>query len=276
MSRHNRLTRITALVLAIVLIAAEAAFAASIVSPADGSIAYSDSLLVSVKLSDQKTVRITVYKEQIGTEKEVVKENGVKTTEVVYSDADASALTEEDISLISSGNLTDENGEALLLSSGDEIPDYHDSVFAEAVEYTNSTAGIGFYTKKLTGVGVGLYKVKVETLGSRKEVTDTVVSYAAVKEKKEEKRMNVFASLFCNDYMTEVLERRELNAEKNWTCQITYFIVKTFSNSNSLISGITKELKDAVQDSAGVLYSIDGERLIKNNNWCIGTFCESS
>ena len=188
MSRHNRLTRITALVLAIVLIAAEAAFAASIVSPADGSIAYSDSLLVSVKLSDQKTVRITVYKEQIGAEEEVVKENGVKATEVVYSDADASALTEEDISLISSGNRTDENGEALLLSSGDEIPDYHDSVFAEAVEYTNSTAGIGFYTKKLTGVGVGLYKVKVETLGSRKEVTETVVSYAAVKEKKEEKQ----------------------------------------------------------------------------------------
>lgn len=87
-----------------------------------------------------------------------------------------------------------------------------------------------------------------------------------------DERMNVFASLFCNDYMTEVLERRELNAEKNWTCQITYFIVKTFSNSNSLISGITKELKDAVQDSAGVLYSIDGERLIKNNNWCIGEY----
>lgn len=188
MSRHNRLTRITAIALIIVFVFTASAFAASIVSPADGSIAYSDSLLVSVKLSDKKTVRITVYKEQIGTSTEVIKDNGLRATEIVYSDADASKLTEEDISLISAGKKFRENGEKILLSTDEEIPDYHDSVFAEAVEYTNATAGIGFYTKKLTNVGVGLYKVKVETLGSKNEVTETVVSYAAVKEKKEEKQ----------------------------------------------------------------------------------------
>lgn len=86
---------------------------------------------------------------------------------------------------------------------------------------------------------------------------------------KRDERMNGFASHFCNDYIAEILEKRELNAEKNWTCQITCFIVKTSSNNYSLISGTTKEPKDAVQDSAGVLYSLDGERLLKNNNWHI-------
>ena len=188
MSRHNRYARITAIALLVILIFTSSVSAASIVSPADGSIAYSDSLLVSVKLSDQNKVRITVYKEQIGTLKEVVKENGLTATETVYSDADADKLTEDDISLISAGNKTDANGEKILLSTGEEIPDYHDSVFAEAVEYTNATSGIGFYTKKLTNVGVGLYKVKVETFGSKNEITETTISYAAVKEKKEEKQ----------------------------------------------------------------------------------------
>ena len=89
---------------------------------------------------------------------------------------------------------------------------------------------------------------------------------------KRDERMNGFASHFCNDYMAEILEKRELNAEKNWTCQITCFIVKTYSNSYSLTSGTTKEPKDAVQDSAGVLYSLDGERLLKNNNWHISEY----
>ena len=87
-----------------------------------------------------------------------------------------------------------------------------------------------------------------------------------------DERMNDFAFHFCNDYMDEILEKRELNAEKNWTCQITCFIVKASSNSYSLASGTTKEPKDAVQDSAGVLYSLDGERLLKNNNWHISEY----
>lgn len=189
MSRHiaRPVRRILAVLLA-VLLAFEVTFAASIVSPADSSIAYSDSLLVSVKLSDQKTVRITVYKEQIGTEKEVRKEDGSIVTETEYKDADASDLTENDLAAIAAGKKTEADGTVVTLSTGSEIPDYHDAVFAPAVEYTNSTAGIGFYTKKLINVTPGLYKVKVETLGSKNEVTETVVSFAAVKEKKEEKQ----------------------------------------------------------------------------------------
>lgn len=177
-----------------VFLAFDTVFAASIVSPQDSSIAYSDSLLVSVKLSDTKTVRITVYKEQTGEEKQVTGEDGSVQTETVYSDVDASKLTVNDLSAIAAGKKTDDSGKLITLSTGDGIPDYHDSVFAESVEYTNQTSGIGFYTKKLTDVKPGLYKVVVETLEKGKDVSETVVSYTAVKEQQEEKK-SIFESI---------------------------------------------------------------------------------
>ena len=186
--------RIAISALLIALLAFEASFAASIVSPQDCSTAYSDSLLVSVKLSDKGRVRISVFKEQIGSEKEVEKGDGTKETEIVYTDADASRLTAEDLSLISAGKKTDEDGKAITLSTGSEIPDYHDSVFASAVEYSNTTEGISFYTKKLDKVTPGLYKVVVETLNDKKEVTETVTSYAAVKDQQEQKK-SIFESI---------------------------------------------------------------------------------
>jgi hypothetical protein len=177
-----------------VLLAFDAAFAASIVSPTDCSIAYSDSLLVSVKLSDSATVRVTVYKEQTGSEKEVTADDGSVEKETVYSDVDASNLTVNDLAAIAAGKKTDDSGKLILLSTGSGIPDYHDEVFASSVEYSNQSAGIGFYTKKLSDVKPGLYKVVVETLDNRKEVTETVVSYTAVKEKQEEKK-SIFESI---------------------------------------------------------------------------------
>lgn len=189
MSRHNKKTlRITALVLALILMCSCFTFAASIVSPAENSIAYADSLLISVKLNDQKTVSITVYKEQTENRTEVIKPDGTKYTEISYTDYDASSLTAEDIALIADGKTLNEEGEAITLSTGDEIPQLHDGLFASSVTYVNPTSGIGFYTKKLTAVKPGLYKVRVETLDENRNVTETVESYAAVQEKKEEKQ----------------------------------------------------------------------------------------
>lgn len=189
MSRQfQKISRIAAIILALVLTAASCTFAASIVSPAENSIAYADSLLISVKLNDQKNVVITVFKEQLESRQEVTKADGSKFTEISYSDFDASRLTAEDLALIASEKRQDENGEAVKFSFGDEIPEFHDGVFATSVTYSNPTSGIGFYTKKLTNVKPGLYKVQVETLDANKNVTETVVSYAAVQEKKEEKQ----------------------------------------------------------------------------------------
>ena len=189
MSRQfTKATRIFALLLVFMLLAGNTAFAANIVSPAENSIVVADSLLISVKLNDQNPVTITVYKEQLESRTEVTRTAGTTYSDSSFSDFDASSLTADDMALSSSGNRTDEDGQPLLFSSGDEIPEFHDSVFASPVSYTNPTAGIGFYTKKLVNVKPGLYKVRVETLDDDRNVLEAEVSYAAVQEKKEEKQ----------------------------------------------------------------------------------------
>ena len=61
-----RIRRITAIILAIAVLATGFVFAdaAAIVSPAANSIVYTDSLLVSVKVTELKTIRVSVYAER--------------------------------------------------------------------------------------------------------------------------------------------------------------------------------------------------------------------
>ena len=171
--RHLR--RITALILVLVLLAAGLCFgadAASIVSPAANSIVYTDSLLVSVKVTELKTIRVSVYEEKIDAQD--------KQTSV-----DVSKFTEEDLKTAAETK-------------------YTDVLLGEAALYTN-TADIGFYTKQIS-VTPGLYKVKAETLETVMEwseaeqklvektlVTQTVSSLVAVKTKPaEEEKTQVF------------------------------------------------------------------------------------
>lgn len=164
--------RITSLIVVLVLLSASFVFAgaASIVSPTADSIIYTDSLLVSVKVTEQKTVRISVYEEKTTTEDKSVS-------------VDVSKFTAEDVK--------------------NAAGKYTDVLIGEASEYTN-TGEIGFYTKQMS-VTPGLYKVKAETLETVMEwpegatepvskviVTETVSSYVAVLKKPEETKTQVF------------------------------------------------------------------------------------
>ena len=63
----KRLKKIIALCLAIVLASACAVFgaSASIISPTASTIISSDNILISVKVADKKTVRISLFEEKI-------------------------------------------------------------------------------------------------------------------------------------------------------------------------------------------------------------------
>lgn len=74
------------------------------------------------------------------------------------------------------------------LSDGSVMPKYSDRVYASTVRYTNESE-IGFYTKQLSSVKPGLYKVTV------KSSSGTTSCYAAVKEKQAEpEKSNIFTT----------------------------------------------------------------------------------
>ena len=120
--------------------------------------------------------------EEESGEPELIK---VLIREAEYSPYDASALTAEDLSLLSSGRTEDASGEALTLSDGSGIPELSDVVFAPAVSY-KSDSEVGFYTKQLS-VQPGLYKVSVESRSGSSHC------FVAVKEKQQEEKPGIFS-----------------------------------------------------------------------------------
>ena len=167
----RQIGRIVSLILVFAMLATGLVFAAdaaAIVSPAANSIVYTDSLLVSVKVTELKTIRVSVYAEKVVSGDKLV-------------NADVSKFTEADLKA-AAGSGT-----------------YTDVLLGEAAEYTN-TVEIGFYTKQIS-VTPGLYKIKAETLETVMEwpegatepvekviVTETTSSLVAVKKKPEEKK----------------------------------------------------------------------------------------
>ena len=170
----RQVRRIASLILVFAMLATSFVFAdaAAIVSPAANSIVYTDSLLVSVKVTELKTIRVSVYAEKVVS--------GDK-----LENADVSTFTEADLKAAA--------------GSGK----YTDVLLGEAATYTN-TVEIGFYTKQIS-VTPGLYKVKAETLETVMEwpegatepvekviVIETKSSLVAVKKKPVEEKPQVF------------------------------------------------------------------------------------
>ncbi|MBQ2094958.1 MAG: hypothetical protein II474_03555 [Firmicutes bacterium] len=170
----RQIRRIVSLILVFAMLSTGIVFAdaAAIVSPAANSIVYTDSLLVSVKVTELKTIRVSVYAERVVSGDKLV-------------NADVSKFTEADLKAAA--------------GSGK----YTDVLLGEAATYTN-TVEIGFYTKQIA-VTPGLYKVKAETLETVMEwpegatepvekiiVTETKSSLVAVKKKPVEEKPQVF------------------------------------------------------------------------------------
>ena len=170
----RQIRRIVSLILVFAMLSTGIVFAdaAAIVSPAANSIVYTDSLLVSVKVTELKTIRVSVYAERVVSGDKLV-------------NADVSKFTEADLKAAA--------------GSGK----YTDVLIGEAATYTN-TVEIGFYTKQIS-VSPGLYKIKAETLETVMEwpegatdpvekviVTETKTSLVAVKKKPVEEKKQVF------------------------------------------------------------------------------------
>ena len=175
--------RIIAIVLSLIMLASVSAFAAaSIISPVRNSIVYSDSLLVSVKVSDAENVRISVYEKKDSKQVEVKNDKGVTEKKTQYFPVDVKDFTEDDIALIAAGKLVDEKGEAVLLSTGEKVKRYTDFSYCEAETFKNET-GISFYTRQIPDVTPGLYRIKIELLDSEGLVKSVSSNIVAVKDK---------------------------------------------------------------------------------------------
>jgi hypothetical protein len=179
----RRLARIAAFALALVMMCTGVCFAASaeIVSPAVSSVTDSDSFLISVKLDSVSKARISVYQQKEAVEtSRTVSGTSIKVTE--YVAPDLSALKPEDVQAISdlyTGVVT----KGAVMSNGKTAVKYTDIPYGDPVVYENKTEGIGIYTKQLTGMAPGLYRVNVDLLGKDGKPAASTTSFILVKEK---------------------------------------------------------------------------------------------
>ena len=183
----RRLARIAAFTLALVLMCTCVCFAApaEIVSPAASTVTESDSFLISVKLEGAGKARITVYQELEAKEvTKTVSGTAVKTTE--YYVPSLQDLTAEDLEAITD-LYTGAVSKGAVLSNGKTAVRYTGREYGSSVVYENKTEGIGIYTKQLSGVEPGLYRVKVETLGKDGKAASSVISLVLVKGKAKSK-----------------------------------------------------------------------------------------
>ena len=182
----RRLARIAAFILVLVMSTC-VCFAANaeIVSPGANTVTESDSFLISVKLASAGKVRINVYQQKESVEvTKTVSGTAVKTLELVAPNV--SGFNADDLKALSdvyTGAVT----RGAVLSNGKTAVKYTDSAYIDSVVYENKNDGIGLYTKQLTGVASGLYRVSVDLLGKDDKVASSVMTLVLVKEKPKTK-----------------------------------------------------------------------------------------
>ena len=123
-----------------------------LVNPVSNSTVYSNNLLISVKLTEPKTIKVSVFEE-----KQLV--NGT------YSAVNISSLT---------------------TSNGTVNTTSFKSTPVVAAAKFESSNNLSFYTKQINGLHPGLYRIRIDTLDAEGKITNTKNSYVAVKEKTTE------------------------------------------------------------------------------------------
>ena len=198
------LKRILVIVMCIVMLAGSTVFAAdagvSIVSPASNAVVSGNSLLVSVKCNKQKSVRVTVFEEKTKNAKGVLEhavvsgitKDNVASLAEIYSDA-----VKNDKIYID----RDTEKKYFAVKLDDATVRYYDVVYMEAAEYKTGDE-VGFFTKQLSEVSPGLYRVQVEVLNSRGETTETLINFVAVTPKQSEEKTEVLETQQKNTIVT--------------------------------------------------------------------------
>ena len=202
----KRLMQLLALILTLALGTCVCFASPTVVSPGANSVHDGDSILVSVKLTEKQTVRISVLRQmeevkaavtEITTDEEG-NEQVKEVSPAEYKAYDASKLSEADVALIAAGETQDAKGNPVRLSNGAAVITLYGETVSGPVDYTNNNE-LGFYTKQISSLKPGLYVIQVDVLGDKieaeegKEATDgeyeileSVRSYVALKEKPKE------------------------------------------------------------------------------------------
>lgn len=120
-----------------------------LVNPVSNSTVYTNNLLISIKLTEPKTIKVKVWEE-----KQIV--NGT-------------------LAAVNVSTLTTTNGS--VNTSG-----FTEVIVDTALPFTSKN-NLSFYTKQVSVPGPGLYKIQIDTLDDANKVKATNNSYVVVKEK---------------------------------------------------------------------------------------------
>ncbi len=202
----KRLIQLLAIIMLLALGTCVCFASPTVVSPGANSVHDGDSILVSVKLTEKQTIRVSVIRQMEEVKAAVyettVDEAGNEQTKEVspaeYKPYDASKLTEADVALLAAGETKDAKGNPIKLSNGSAVKTLYGETVSGPVDYKN-VSDLGFYTKQISSLKPGLYVIQVDVLGKKieqkegeeasegdYEIIESVKSYVALKEKPKE------------------------------------------------------------------------------------------
>lgn len=177
----GRLRRIALITLIAACSCALCFAAVSIVSPSVDAVVESDSVLISVKMTQKQTVLINMYRlfvqtpEQDGSAGSA--ENGADGSGCIPLSSEK--LGAADMALISAQAEVDASGQAICLSDGTPMQKFAEEAYIDEITYSNELE-VGFYTKQISGVEPGVYRICVDVKDSEEGESVCI----CVKEKK--------------------------------------------------------------------------------------------
>ena len=165
--------------------------AVTIISPVVESVVNSDSLLVSIKITQPETIRVSVYEEKQMVGEELV---SVDVSTVESAPAAPVEVTPVAPAPVVDGTAATE-APAVAAAAAEPVNATASGVTASFVsqevmapETFTCTNTLSFYTKQINNVTPGLYKVKVDTINEASEVlysTETLVVVKGVASEAE-------------------------------------------------------------------------------------------
>jgi len=214
--------RIISFVLVMFMLMSSFCFAAtpkaSIVSPAADTVVSGDSLLISVKVADKNSVMVTVFEEfETVTDAKTSQASIISVNPSLLTEAELKAISSDYSAKLEAAKAPDKTEDEAAVKA--ESPEENASAAAVSAEtsesavtsaaastkkyiYTDkeytSPAGftasgeLGFFTKQLTGVKPGLYRVQVDVLDADGKTAESIVNFVAVKEKPAEAKTDIF------------------------------------------------------------------------------------
>jgi len=129
-----------------------------LVNPASNSTAYSNNILLSIKITQPKTIKVSFFEEK-------------QMTNGTMSSVNINALATSNGSVNSANFISQQIGLPSTFTSGNNL---------------------SFYTKQINGLKPGLYRIRIDTIDNSGNRTHSSDSYVAVKEKAEEADANIF------------------------------------------------------------------------------------